>query len=77
MATVITRACSSTQGSVMLGHSDRNGPATFPTVKSWNAAGSLTVSADSTFRTADAPVSATARNKHKRSWFESFLNSFF
>jgi len=22
----------------MLGHSDRNGPATFPTVKSWNAA---------------------------------------
>jgi hypothetical protein len=29
---------SSTQGSVMLGHSDRNGPATFPTVKSWNAA---------------------------------------
>jgi hypothetical protein len=29
---------SSTQGSVMLGHSDRNGPPTFPTVKSWNAA---------------------------------------
>jgi hypothetical protein len=29
---------SSTQGSVMLGHSDRNGPATFSTVKSWNAA---------------------------------------
>jgi hypothetical protein len=29
---------SSTQGSVMLGHSDRNGPATFPTVQSWNAA---------------------------------------
>jgi hypothetical protein len=29
---------SSTEGSVMLGHSDRNGPATFPTVKSWNAA---------------------------------------
>ena len=29
---------SSAQGSVMLGHSDRNGPATFPTVKSWNAA---------------------------------------
>ena len=28
---------SSTQGSVMLGHSDRNGPATFPTAKSWNA----------------------------------------
>ena len=22
----------------MLGHSDRNGPATFPTVKSWNSA---------------------------------------
>ena len=33
---------SGTEGSVMLGHSDRNGPATFPTVKSWNAAhGSL------------------------------------
>ena len=29
---------SSTEGSVMLGHSDQNGPATFPTVKSWNAA---------------------------------------
>jgi len=29
---------SSTEGSVMLGHSDRNGPATFPTVKSWNNA---------------------------------------
>jgi len=29
---------SSTQGAVMLGHSDKNGPATFPTVKSWNAA---------------------------------------
>lgn len=29
---------SSTQGSVMLGHSDKNGPATNPTVKSWNAA---------------------------------------
>ena len=29
---------SSTQGSVMLGHSDRNGPATFATVKSWNSA---------------------------------------
>jgi hypothetical protein len=29
---------SSTDGSAMLGHSDRNGPATFPTVKSWNAA---------------------------------------
>jgi len=29
---------SSTQGSVMLGHSDRNGPANFPTGKSWNAA---------------------------------------
>ena len=29
---------SSTQGSVMLGHSDRNGPATVPTVKSWNSA---------------------------------------
>ena len=29
---------SSTQGSVMLGHSDRNGPATNPTVKSWNNA---------------------------------------
>jgi hypothetical protein len=29
---------SSTQGAVMLGHSDRNGPATNPTVKSWNAA---------------------------------------
>ena len=29
---------SSTEGSVMLGHSDRNGPATFPTAKSWNAA---------------------------------------
>ncbi len=28
---------SSTQGSVMLGHSDRNGPATFSTVKSWNS----------------------------------------
>ncbi len=29
---------SSTQGAAMVGHSDRNGPATFPTVKSWNAA---------------------------------------
>jgi len=29
---------SSTQGAVMLGHSDRSGPATNPTVKSWNAA---------------------------------------
>jgi len=29
---------SSTEGAVMLGHSDRNGPATNPTVKSWNAA---------------------------------------
>ena len=29
---------SSTEGSVMLGHADRNGPATIPTVKSWNAA---------------------------------------
>jgi hypothetical protein len=29
---------SSTDGSAMLGHSDRNGPATFATVKSWNAA---------------------------------------
>jgi hypothetical protein len=29
---------SSTDGSAMLGHSDLNGPATFPTVKSWNAA---------------------------------------
>ncbi len=29
---------SSTQGSVMLGHSDRNGPATFSTVKSRNSA---------------------------------------
>jgi hypothetical protein len=29
---------SSTDGSAMLGHSDRNGPATFPTAKSWNAA---------------------------------------
>lgn len=29
---------SSTQGAVMLGHSDLNGPATFPTVKSWNSA---------------------------------------
>ena len=29
---------SSTEGSAMLGHSDRNGPATFPTVKSWNSA---------------------------------------
>jgi len=29
---------SSTQGSVMLGHSDRSGPATFATVKSWNSA---------------------------------------
>ena len=28
---------SSTDGSVMLGHSDRNGPATFATAKSWNA----------------------------------------
>jgi hypothetical protein len=28
----------STEGSFMLVHSDRNGPATFPTVKSWNAA---------------------------------------
>jgi hypothetical protein len=28
---------SSTQGSVMLGHADKNGPATFPTAKSWNA----------------------------------------
>jgi hypothetical protein len=28
---------SSTQGSVMLGHADKNGPATFPTVKSWNS----------------------------------------
>lgn len=29
---------SSTQGAAMLGHSDINGPATNPTVKSWNAA---------------------------------------
>jgi hypothetical protein len=29
---------SSTQGAAMLGHSDVNGPATNPTVKSWNAA---------------------------------------
>jgi hypothetical protein len=29
---------SSTQGAAMVGHSDINGPATFPTVKSWNAA---------------------------------------
>ena len=29
---------SSTDGSVMLGHSDTNGPATLPTAKSWNAA---------------------------------------
>ena len=29
---------SSTQGAVMLGHSDRSGPATFPTVGSWNSA---------------------------------------
>jgi hypothetical protein len=29
---------SSTQGAAMLGHSDLNGPATNPTVKSWNAA---------------------------------------
>jgi hypothetical protein len=29
---------SSTEGSVMLGHSDRNGPATNPTAKSWNNA---------------------------------------
>jgi hypothetical protein len=28
---------SSTQGAVMFGHSDRNGPATFATVKSWNS----------------------------------------
>jgi hypothetical protein len=28
---------SSTQGSVMVGHLDKNGPATFPTAKSWNA----------------------------------------
>ena len=28
---------SSTQGSVMLGHADKNGPATFPTAKSWNS----------------------------------------
>ncbi len=27
----------STQGSVMLGHADKNGPATFPTAKSWNS----------------------------------------
>ena len=29
---------SSTQGSVMLGHSDRSGPANFPTAASWNSA---------------------------------------
>jgi hypothetical protein len=29
---------SSTDGSAMLGHSDRNGPATLPTAKSWNVA---------------------------------------
>jgi hypothetical protein len=29
---------SSTDGTAMLGHADRNGPATFATVKSWNAA---------------------------------------
>jgi len=29
---------SSTQGAAMVGHFDLNGPATFPTVKSWNAA---------------------------------------
>ena len=29
---------SSTQGAVMVGHSDKNGPATFSGVKSWNAA---------------------------------------
>jgi hypothetical protein len=29
---------SSGDGSAMVGHSDLNGPATFPTVKSWNAA---------------------------------------
>lgn len=29
---------SSTQGAAMVGHSDINGPPTFPTVKSWNAA---------------------------------------
>jgi hypothetical protein len=29
---------SSTQGAAMLGHTDLNGPATNPTVKSWNAA---------------------------------------
>jgi hypothetical protein len=29
---------SSTQGAAMVGHSDINGPATLPTVKSWNAA---------------------------------------
>ena len=29
---------SSTQGAAMVGHSDINGPATVPTVKSWNAA---------------------------------------
>jgi hypothetical protein len=29
---------SSTQGAAMVGHSDLNGPATVPTVKSWNAA---------------------------------------
>src|SRR6185437_79439 len=28
---------SSTQGSVMLGHADINGPPTFPTAKSWNS----------------------------------------
>jgi len=28
---------SSTEGAVMLGHSDRNGPATLPTAKSWNS----------------------------------------
>ena len=28
---------SSTRGSVMLGHADKNGPATFPTAKSWNS----------------------------------------
>jgi hypothetical protein len=35
----------------------------------------VTVSADSTFRTADPPV--TTRKKHKKNWFESLWNSMF
>ena len=45
-------------------------------VKSWNTTGGFAVSADSSFRTADAPVSGPTRRKHKRSWFESLLNFF-